>query len=96
MESESYWMQKRAGNKSYSFSRDKFITDPKFIDDNSLLTAVQLRWKDSISEAEISTGNTMRLTTPSYNVIVYPCVNNGMYILWPALMAMMMCLHYDW
>jgi hypothetical protein len=31
----------------------------------------------ALAIAEISTGNSIRLTTPSYNVVGYPCVNNG-------------------
>jgi hypothetical protein len=57
------------------------FTDPKFIDENSLVSAVRLKdGKMALAIAEISTGNTMRLTTPSYNVVGYPCVNNG--IIW--------------
>lgn len=53
------------------------FTDPKFIDDNSLLTAVRLKdGKMALAIAEISTGNTTRLTNPSYNVIGYPGVND--------------------
>ncbi|MEK7225903.1 MAG: hypothetical protein AAB221_09500, partial [Bacteroidota bacterium] len=55
------------------------FTDPKFIDDNNLVAAVRLKdGKMALALAEISTGNTMRLTAPSYNVVGYPCVNNGM------------------
>ncbi len=55
------------------------FTDPKFIDENSLVTAVRLKdGKMALAMAEIATGNIMRLTTPSYNVVGYPCVSNGM------------------
>jgi hypothetical protein len=55
------------------------FTDPKFIDENSLVTAVRLNnGKMALALAEISTGIIIRLTTPSYNVVGYPCVNNGM------------------
>ncbi|MEK7227261.1 MAG: hypothetical protein AAB221_16475, partial [Bacteroidota bacterium] len=71
-----------AGNgqiiKAIHSSEISLFTDPKFIDENSLVTAVRL--KDgtmALATAEISTGNTMRLTTASYNVVGYPCVNNG-------------------
>jgi hypothetical protein len=65
--------------KSIRSSEISLFTDPKFIDDNSLVTAVRLNdGKMALAIAEISTGNTMRLTTPSYNVVGYPCVNNGM------------------
>lgn len=54
------------------------FTDPKFIDENNLVTAVRLTdGKMALATAEISTGNTMRLTPPSYNVVGYPFVSNG-------------------
>ena len=54
------------------------FTDPKFIDDQNLVTAVRLRdGKMALALAEIETGNTMRLTLPSYNVIGYPVVDKG-------------------
>jgi hypothetical protein len=54
------------------------FTDPKFIDENNLVTAVRLTdGKMALAGAEISTGNTVRLTPPSFNVVGYPCVNNG-------------------
>jgi hypothetical protein len=64
--------------KSIHSSEISLFTDPKFIDENSLVTAVRLNdGKMALAIAEISTGNTMRLTAPSYNVVGYPCVNNG-------------------
>ena len=64
--------------KSIQSSGISLFTDPKFIDENSLVTAVRLNdGKMALAMAEISTGNTMRLTSPSYNVVGYPCVNNG-------------------
>ena len=64
--------------KAIHSSEISLFTDPKFIDDNSVVTAVRLSdGKMALAIAEISTGNTMRLTTPSYNVVGYPCVNNG-------------------
>lgn len=54
-------------------------TDPKFIDEQSLVTAVRLAdGKMALASAEIATGNTMRLTPPSFNVIGYPCVHEGL------------------
>ena len=54
------------------------FTDPKFIDEDKLVTAVRLQnGKMALALAEISTGNTTRLTTPSFNVVGYPSVNNG-------------------
>jgi hypothetical protein len=54
------------------------FTDPKFIDEDNLVTAVRLRdGKMALAIAEISTGNTVRITPPSFNVAGYPCVNSG-------------------
>lgn len=65
--------------KSIQSAEISQFTDPKFIDDDNLVTAVRLKdGKMALAMAEISTGNTMRLTAPSYNVVGYPCVNNGM------------------
>ncbi|HMK27562.1 MAG TPA: hypothetical protein VK483_16130 [Chitinophagaceae bacterium] len=67
--------------KAIHSSEISLFTDPKFIDENSLVSAVRLKdGKMALAIAEISSGNTMRLTTPSYNVVGYPCVNNG--IIW--------------
>ena len=53
------------------------FTDPKFIDDNSLVTAVRLNdGKMVLAIADITTGGVERLTTPSYGVVGYPSVNN--------------------
>lgn len=53
-------------------------TDPKFIDDNSLVSAIRLpNGKMSLAMVDISTGRTLRLSPPSFNVIGYPCVENG-------------------
>ena len=54
------------------------FTDPKFIDDNSIVTAVRLvDGKMALAIAEITTGNIVRLTPPSYNVMGYPSVSNN-------------------
>ena len=54
------------------------FTDPKFIDENNLVTAVRLKdGKMALAHAEISSGNLVRLTSPSYNVVGYPCVSEG-------------------
>ncbi|MBI5858659.1 MAG: hypothetical protein HZB42_13560 [Sphingobacteriales bacterium] len=61
--------------KTIKSSEIAVFTDPKFIDDNNLVTAVRLKdGKMALAIAEISTGNTIRLTSPSYNVVGYPCV----------------------
>jgi hypothetical protein len=54
------------------------FTDPKFIDANSLVTAVRLKdGKMALAEADLQSGSIVRLTNPSFNVVGYPCVNNG-------------------
>lgn len=54
------------------------FTDPKFIDEDNLVTAVRLKdGKMALAHAEISTGNLVRLTSPSYHVVGYPCVSEG-------------------
>jgi hypothetical protein len=59
-------------------SEISLFTDPKFIDDKTLVTAVRLKdGKMALALAELSTGNTQRLTSPSFNVVGYPCVSNG-------------------
>lgn len=52
-------------------------TDPKFIDSNSLVTAIRLRdGRMALAMVNISSGRTIRLTTPSFNVLGYPSVEN--------------------
>ncbi len=64
--------------KAIQSSEISLFTDPKFIDESSLVTAVRLNdGKMALASAEIETGNTMRLTPLSFNVVGYPCVNNG-------------------
>ncbi|MEO7984783.1 MAG: hypothetical protein ABI688_11950, partial [Bacteroidota bacterium] len=78
--SELHIMDANTGQviKAIHSTEISLFTDPKFIDDNSLVTAVRLGdGKMALATAEISTGNTMRLTPPSFNVVGYPCVNNG-------------------
>lgn len=54
------------------------FTDPKFIDEDNLVTAVRLKdGRMALAHAEIASGNLVRLTTPSYHVIGYPCVSEG-------------------
>lgn len=55
------------------------FTDPKFIDDDSLVCAVRLLdGRSALAVVEIQSGNIVRLTIPSYNIVGYPSVNNGM------------------
>lgn len=54
------------------------FTDPKFIDENLLVTAVRLKdGKMALAMADLQEGSIVRLTPPSFNVVGYPCVNNG-------------------
>jgi hypothetical protein len=54
------------------------FTDPKFIDDHSLVTAVRLNdGRMALAIADIAVGSVERLTTPSYGVIGFLNVNNG-------------------
>lgn len=54
------------------------FTDPKFMDDNTIVAAVRLNnGQMSLALCEISSGKITRLIPASYNVIGYPCVNNG-------------------
>lgn len=65
--------------KAIHSSEINLFTDPKFIDENTVVTAVRLKdGKMALAMAEIATGNTVRLTSPSYNVVGNPSVNNGM------------------
>jgi hypothetical protein len=64
--------------KAIHSSDISLFTDPKFIDANTLVTAVRLNdGKMALAIAEIASGNTMRLTSPSFNVVGYPTVSNG-------------------
>lgn len=65
--------------KAIHSSEISLFTDPKFIDEKTLVTAVRLNdGKMALATAEIATGNTLRLTPPSFNVVGNPCVNNGL------------------
>jgi hypothetical protein len=55
------------------------FTDPKFIDDTSLVTAVRLAdGKMALAFGDISVGSLERLTTPTFGVLGYPNVKGGM------------------
>jgi len=65
--------------RAFHSSEIGLFTDPKFIDEKTLVTAVRLNdGKMALATAEIATGNTMRLTPLSFNVVGNPCVNNGL------------------
>ncbi|MFN8290974.1 MAG: hypothetical protein U0U70_11995 [Chitinophagaceae bacterium] len=51
------------------------FTDPRFMGDNALVSAVRLTsGQMSLIQADITSGNITRLLPASYNVIGYPCV----------------------
>lgn len=54
------------------------FTDPKFIDNRTLITVVRLKdGKTALATADIETGVTMRLTPLSFTIIGYPNVKDG-------------------
>src|SRR4029078_5766687 len=64
--------------RSISSGDIQMFTDPKFIDNDRLVTCVRLKdGRMALAMAEVNTGNSMRLTTPSFNVVGYPCADNG-------------------
>jgi hypothetical protein len=53
------------------------FTDPKFIDESSLITAVRLQdGRMALAKADIVTGSVERMTPLSYNVVGFPQVKN--------------------
>jgi hypothetical protein len=59
-------------------SEISLFNDPKFIDENSLVCAVRLLdGKSALAVVNSSSGSIERLTPPSFNVVGYPNVNNG-------------------
>ena len=64
--------------KSIQSGEIALYTDPKFIDDYSLVTAVRLQdGKMALALVNWQDGKTVRLTPPSFHVLGYPCVNGG-------------------
>ena len=64
--------------QQFHSSEITLFTDPKFIDDHSLVTAVRLNdGRMTLAIADIAAGSVERLTTPSYGVIGYLNVNDG-------------------
>lgn len=54
------------------------FTDPKFIGEDSVITAVRLPdGRMALAIIELKTGSTTRLTPPSFNVVGNPSVNNN-------------------
>ena len=64
--------------KKITSSEISVFTDPKFIGEDSLLTAVRLHdGRMALAIADLGTGSLVRITEPSFNVIGYPCIDNG-------------------
>lgn len=54
------------------------FTDPKFIDDHSLVCVARLQnGKSALAIADVTTGAIERLTLPSFNTVGYPNVSEG-------------------
>jgi hypothetical protein len=54
------------------------FTDPKFMSDDSLVCAVRLTdGKMVLASVNLQTGVARRLTSPSFNVVGFPCVNDN-------------------
>jgi hypothetical protein len=67
-----------AVTKVMGSSAINLFTDPKFIDDNSVVCVARLQdGKAALAEADLVAGSIERLTPASYNVAGFPCVNNG-------------------
>ena len=59
-------------------SEISLFTDPKFVDDQTLVTIVRLKdGRTALATADIKTGVTMRLTPLTFTTIGYPSVKNG-------------------
>jgi len=80
-ESELHILSARDGKTVQQFhsAEISLFTDPKFIDDQTLVTAVRLNdGRMALALANIAVGSVERLTTPSYGVIGYLSVNKGL------------------
>jgi hypothetical protein len=54
------------------------FTDPKFIGEDSLVSAVRLQdGRMALAIINLTTGSSIRLTPPSFNVVGFPCVSNN-------------------
>lgn len=62
----------------YSYADISVFTDPKFMSDDSVVCAVRLvDGKMALATVNLLTGGARRLTTPSFNVVGFPCVNDS-------------------
>ncbi|MES1219737.1 MAG: hypothetical protein ABUT20_29825, partial [Bacteroidota bacterium] len=78
--SEIHILDATTGNviKKIKSTEVNVFTDPKFIDENSLISVVRLLdGKLSIASVDLNSGSIVRLTPPSFNVAGYPCVSDG-------------------
>ncbi len=63
---------------SFQSPEINLFTDPKFIDESSLVTAVRTNnGQMTLAIANMGTGDISHIIPPSFNVVGYPCVNNG-------------------
>lgn len=54
------------------------FTDPKFINEDTLVVALRLKNGEmALARVNGETGSITRLTPPSFNVVGFPCVSNG-------------------
>ena len=64
-------------NKIHSPEINLF-TDPKFLDDKTIISAVRLKdGRMYLAKSILPTGETSQLTSPSFNVVGYPSISNG-------------------
>ncbi len=78
--SELHILDANDGKIIQQFHSDEIsvFTDPKFIDDSALVTAVRLNdGRMALAMADMATGGVVRLTTPSYGIVGYLSINNG-------------------
>lgn len=78
--SELHILDAATGNveKKISNQEVKLYTDPKFINEDSLVTAVRLQdGRMALALIDLDAGHAVRLTPPSFSVIGYPFVSDG-------------------
>ena len=78
--SELHILDAATGNveKKISSNEINLYTDPKFVNEDSLVTAVRLKdGRMALVLIDLKAGNTIRLTPPSFNIIGFPSVNNN-------------------
>jgi len=62
----------------YKSAEVQLFTDPKFIDDSSLVTAVRLQdGQMALALVDLQSGSIVRLTNPTFNLIGFPFVYKG-------------------